>query len=49
MTGAAVMFMALSWAFVLGLTCWSFATILRNRSNPSRDTGASPQRVRESC
>jgi hypothetical protein len=48
MTGAAVMFMALSWTFVLGLTCWSFARILRHRSNPSQDTGASPQRARES-
>ncbi len=29
MTPAAIIFMALSWLFVLGLTGWSFSRILR--------------------
>ena len=29
MTTAAIMFMAASWTFVLGLTLWSFARILK--------------------
>jgi hypothetical protein len=29
MTTSAVVFMAASWAFVLGLTGWSFARILK--------------------
>jgi hypothetical protein len=29
MTTAAMVFMALSWAFVLGLTGWSFKRILK--------------------
>lgn len=29
MTPAAIVFMALSWLFVLGLTGWSFSRILR--------------------
>ena len=29
MTTAAVIFMAASWTFVLGLTLWSFARILK--------------------
>jgi len=28
MTTSALVFMGLSWAFVLGLTCWSFGRIL---------------------
>ncbi|HEV2148419.1 MAG TPA: hypothetical protein VGR37_13535 [Longimicrobiaceae bacterium] len=33
MTAGAVVFMAASWAFVLGLTFWSFAKILRARKH----------------
>lgn len=33
MTTGAIIFMALSWAFVLGLTAWSFGKILRNQSH----------------
>ena len=29
MTGSAMIFMAVSWAFVLGLTAWAFALVLR--------------------
>jgi hypothetical protein len=29
MTTAAIVFMAASWTFVLGLTLWSFARILK--------------------
>ena len=29
MSAGAIIFMAVSWAFVLGLTFWSFARILR--------------------
>lgn len=29
MTGPAMIFMALSWAFVLGLTAWAFSRVLR--------------------
>jgi hypothetical protein len=31
MSGGAMIFMAVSWAFVLGLTFWSFAKILRTQ------------------
>ena len=31
MSGSAMVFMAFSWAFVLGLTGWSFWRILRKR------------------
>lgn len=31
MTGGAIAFMLVSWAFVLGLTVWSFVRILRHR------------------
>ena len=37
MTDAAVVFMALSWAFVLGLTAWSFTRILRHRAHHDPD------------
>ncbi len=37
MTGAAVVFMVLSWAFVLGLMLWSFAKILRHRAHHDPD------------
>lgn len=30
MTSSAIVFMAASWTFVLGLTLWSFARILKN-------------------
>ena len=30
MTTGAIVFMVLSWSFVLGLTFWSFVRILRN-------------------
>lgn len=30
MTTGAIIFMALSWSFVLGLTLWSFVRILRH-------------------
>lgn len=30
MTLGAILFMALSWTFVLGLTAWSFGKILRH-------------------
>lgn len=46
MTGAAVVFMVLSWAFVLGLTTWSFTKILRHRSHHDPDgigPGAPPE------
>ena len=29
MTGSAIVFMAASWTFVLGLTGWAFARILK--------------------
>ena len=32
MTGSAIIFMAASWTFVLGLTLWSFARILGQQS-----------------
>ena len=31
MTSSAVVFMAASWSFVLGLTLWSFARILKQQ------------------
>ena len=33
MTTGAILFMAASWAFVLGLTFWSFARILRHQKH----------------
>lgn len=44
MTRGALIFMVASWAFVLGLTIWSFARILRHREHHDPDgTGpASP-------
>ena len=30
MSGSAIVFMAASWSFVLGLTAWSFSRILRS-------------------
>ena len=39
MTRNAALFMVLSWAFVLGLTVWSFARVLRHtRQRPGGDT-----------
>ena len=32
MTTLALLFMAASWSFVLGLTVWSFRRVLRSRS-----------------
>lgn len=37
MTGAAIVFMTLSWGFVLGLTIWSFAKILRHQEHHDPD------------
>lgn len=31
MTRSAILFMAISWIFVLGLTAWAFARVLRAR------------------
>ena len=33
----AIIFMALSWAFVLGLLVWSFSRILRNKAHMDPD------------
>ena len=33
MTGSAMLFMAASWVFVLGLMSWSFARILRHQKH----------------
>ena len=33
MTSQAILFMAASWIFVLGLTFWSFATLLREKKH----------------
>lgn len=33
MTAGAVVFMVLSWGFVLGLTAWSFARILGKKQD----------------
>jgi hypothetical protein len=33
MSSAAIVFMVASWAFVLGLTFWSFARILRKQAH----------------
>lgn len=38
MTFGAIVFMALSWAFVLGLTGWSFWRLLR-KPDDHRDAG----------
>jgi hypothetical protein len=38
MTSAAIIFMALSWTFVLGLTVWSFARVLRRSDATSSQT-----------
>lgn len=37
MTPGAILFMVLSWSFVLGLTLWSFARILHLRRNIDPD------------
>ena len=37
MTTAAMIFMAGSWIFVLGLTFWSFARILRHQKHHDPD------------
>jgi len=37
MTTGAVLFMAGSWAFALGLTTWSFAKILRHQAHHDPD------------
>ena len=37
MTTGAVVFMAASWAFVLGLTLWSFAKVLRHERHHDPD------------
>ena len=37
MTGAAIVFMLLSWGFVLGLTTWAFSRILRHRNHHDPD------------
>ena len=34
MTVSAILFMAASWTFVLGLTLWAFARVLRSRGRP---------------
>lgn len=33
MTRGALLFMVLSWTFVLGLTLWSFGKIMRNQAH----------------
>lgn len=33
MTPAAILFMAASWTFVLGLTTWAFARLLRDKKH----------------
>lgn len=38
MTTGALVFMLVSWAFVLGLTFWSFARILRNQKHHDPDS-----------
>jgi hypothetical protein len=35
MTTSAIIFMALSWAFVLGLTFWSFRKMLSTDKKPA--------------
>lgn len=37
MTAGAIVFMALSWAFVLGLMIWAFAKILRHQEHHDPD------------
>ena len=37
MTTGAVVFLVLSWAFVLGLTAWSFARVLRKKRHHDPD------------
>jgi len=37
MTPLALGFMVASWAFVLGLTAWSFHRVLRSRDGPRKD------------
>lgn len=39
MTPLALGFMALSWAFVLGLTAWSFRRVLRKGSTDEPGAG----------
>lgn len=48
MTPLALTFMILSWSFVLGLTTWCFARVLRSekraRPEPPDGAGAEPPR-----
>ena len=37
MTGKAVVFMVLSWTFVLGLMFWSFGKVLRHQKHHDPD------------
>ena len=37
MSTGAIIFMALSWAFVLGLTAWSFAKLLADKQHHDPD------------
>ena len=37
MTTGAVVFLVLSWAFVLGLTAWSFARVLGSKGHHDPD------------
>jgi len=46
MTTGALIFMLLSWAFVLGLMWWSFAKILRHQGHHDPD-GLGPARPPE--
>jgi hypothetical protein len=46
MTTNAIIFMALSWAFVLGLVFWSFARILGHKKHFDPD-GIGPARPAE--
>jgi hypothetical protein len=38
MSTGAIIFMALSWGFVLGITFWSFARILRQKAHHDPDS-----------
>ncbi|MBW3554985.1 MAG: hypothetical protein KY466_15875 [Gemmatimonadetes bacterium] len=39
MTPLALTFMVLSWSFVLGLTAWCFARVLRSEKRPRSEPG----------
>lgn len=44
MTTGAVVFLVLSWTFVLGLTVWSFSRVLRSiRKQEPDETGPAPR------